>query len=57
VTANQLTESPEAILQDQDPKAEILIDVDEPLLKEMLDMLLEESEFLLDDKVIFIKIK
>ena len=43
--------NPENALPDQDLKNEILIGFEEPLLKDMLDMLLEESEFLLDDKV------
>ena len=50
---NQQPENPESPLQDQDPKNEIPIDVDEPILKAMLEMVLEESEFLLDDKVDF----
>lgn len=32
-------------------KNEIPIDIDEPTLEKFLEMLLEETEFLLDDKV------
>lgn len=37
--------------QENEDKNEIPIDIDEPSLEPLIDMLLEETEFLLDDKV------